>query len=226
MKRLKRKVADKCKDMGLSESAIEALINSMGANINDDSTDDEVESCATTIAEVAKTMQGEATRWANSAKEKAAKKKQAAKKTSKDDDGDDGDDGGGDSDLEAAITKAITAAIQPIADRIAKVEGAAITGTRRSLVEKELEGAPAMVKKLALANFDSKTFEKDEDFNTFLESVKADMADYRKEVNADTMRRQQSPIFGKTNEDGVSEAVAAYVKKSTEADGLGGKKIQ
>lgn len=217
MKRLKSKVADKCKDMGLSENAIEALINSMGAGIDGESTDEEVEECASKIADVAKAMQGEATRWASKAKKDAKQSKKAEEE---------GDGGSDPKDLAATISQAVAAAVQPIADRLAKVEGAAITGARRSMIEKELEGAPAMVRKLALANFDSKTFEKDEDFTAFLEGVKTDMADYRKEVNSDGLRKQSAPLFGKNNEEGVPEAVANYVKRPAEgASDLGGKKL-
>lgn len=62
---LQQKVKDKCKDMGLSEEAVNGITGVLGGEIADDSTDEAaIEAAANRIAEVAKQMQGEATRWA------------------------------------------------------------------------------------------------------------------------------------------------------------------
>ena len=69
-KTLFKKVKDLCKDTGLSEKYLTAITEKMGGSIEDDSTDEaEIENVANQIADVAKESQGEATRWANKAKE-------------------------------------------------------------------------------------------------------------------------------------------------------------
>lgn len=68
----------KCKDMGLSEKAIEEAATVASDGLKDDSPDSDIEAKANLAASFLKTTQGEATRWAQTAKQKAedeAKKK-------------------------------------------------------------------------------------------------------------------------------------------------------
>lgn len=86
-KALYEKVKDKTKDTRLSEKYLKAITEKLGGSIEDDSTDDEaIERTATIIAEVATESQGEATRWAQKAKDNAKAK------PAKDDDDTDNDD--------------------------------------------------------------------------------------------------------------------------------------
>jgi hypothetical protein len=74
-KTLFKKVKDLCKDTGLSEKYLTAITEKMGGSIEDDSTDEaEIEKVANQIADVAKESQGEATRWANKAKDQRSQK--------------------------------------------------------------------------------------------------------------------------------------------------------
>lgn len=85
------KVKAKSKDTRLSEKYLKEITETLGDNIEDDSTDEEaIEATATRIATVAKSSQGEATRWAQKAKTKPSK-----------DSDDDGDDDSDDSDDDA-----------------------------------------------------------------------------------------------------------------------------
>ncbi len=82
--KLKDKVKAKCKDMGLSEKYLDGLIEALGKEIKDDSTDEEVEKVANLIESVAKNAQAEATRWAQNEKDKKnteEEKKTEEKKT-------------------------------------------------------------------------------------------------------------------------------------------------
>lgn len=68
---LQQKVADKCKDMGLSEEYVSNLTQNMGGAVAEDSTDEAaIEGVANQISAVARLSQGEATRWVNKHKEK------------------------------------------------------------------------------------------------------------------------------------------------------------
>lgn len=75
-KKLFVKVKDLCKDTGLSEKYLKAITEKMSGSIKDDSTDEEIESVANLIVDVAKESQGEATRWANKKTETKPKKEE------------------------------------------------------------------------------------------------------------------------------------------------------
>lgn len=70
MSKLTDRVKAKCKDMGLSEKHLDALIEALGEGITDDSTDEDIDKKVNLIVSIAKSSQSEATRWANKAKEK------------------------------------------------------------------------------------------------------------------------------------------------------------
>lgn len=71
-KALYTKVKDRCKDTHLSEKYLKELTENVGDVVEDDSTDEElIEKTAAKIVTIAKSSQGEATRWAQNAKENA-----------------------------------------------------------------------------------------------------------------------------------------------------------
>lgn len=75
VKKLTEKAKAKCKDMGLSEKYLDGLIEALGGKITDDSTDAEIDACVNLIESVAKSSQAEATRWAQSEKDKRKEEK-------------------------------------------------------------------------------------------------------------------------------------------------------
>ena len=66
--KLLQALISKCKDMGLSEESIQAIAGIASEGLTDGSTDDEIEARANLFLPACKTMQGEATRWAQKAK--------------------------------------------------------------------------------------------------------------------------------------------------------------
>jgi hypothetical protein len=71
----------KCKDMGLSEKAIEDLVTTGSEGLTDESSQEDIEARANLILPYAKAMQSEGTRWAQAAKEKADPTKKEEPKT-------------------------------------------------------------------------------------------------------------------------------------------------
>lgn len=66
------KVKDLCKGTHLSDKYLKGLTENLGASVEDDCTDEEkIEEAANQVATVAKLSQGEATRWAQRAKDNA-----------------------------------------------------------------------------------------------------------------------------------------------------------
>jgi hypothetical protein len=66
--KLLQALISKCKDMGLSEESIQAIAGIASEGLTDGSTDEEIEARANLFLPACKTMQGEATRWAQKAK--------------------------------------------------------------------------------------------------------------------------------------------------------------
>lgn len=86
-KALYTKVKDRCKDTHLSEKYLKEITESIGDVVEDDSTDEElIEKTATKIVTIAKSSQGEATRWAQNAKENANQGKKGEGKSEEEDD--------------------------------------------------------------------------------------------------------------------------------------------
>lgn len=63
-KKLLETLVAKCKDMGLSEESIQKIAGIASNGLADDATDEAIETRANEFLPVLKTMQGEATRWA------------------------------------------------------------------------------------------------------------------------------------------------------------------
>ncbi|SUC37467.1 hypothetical protein [Prevotella pallens] len=63
-KKLLELLVAKCKDMGLSEESIQKIAGIASNGLADDATDEAIETRANEFLPVLKTMQGEATRWA------------------------------------------------------------------------------------------------------------------------------------------------------------------
>ena len=90
-KALYTKVKDRCKDTHLSEKYLKEITESIGDVVEDDSTDEElIEKTATKIVNIAKSSQGEATRWAQNAKENANQGKKGEGESKEDEDPDKG----------------------------------------------------------------------------------------------------------------------------------------
>ena len=66
--KIKAKLQDAVKDYGLSDEAIESLVNLASKGLKDDASDDDITNEVNTFAEIGKAMQGETTRKVQAAK--------------------------------------------------------------------------------------------------------------------------------------------------------------
>ena len=140
-------------------------------------------------------------------------------------------------DPEGAITAeqlkaAIAEAIKPYTDKVAALEGAGITASRKAQVEALFKdkNVNTAFKKAVMAGFEAKQFESDEAFNSYLEETKGDIDSCVQELADQGLSGGAgSPLFGKTNKDGVSTEVEAYIQDRANAEKgespLGGKKV-
>lgn len=66
--KIKAKLQDAVKDYGLSDEAIESLVNAASKGLKEDASDDDIKNAVSTFAEIGKAMQGETTRKVQAAK--------------------------------------------------------------------------------------------------------------------------------------------------------------
>ena len=86
-KRFRKVLSEKCKDFGLTEKAIDDLVDLGSADLKEDSTDEEIAVKADSLVPYAKAMQGEITR-------KTQKTKPSAKQSAEEEDDDSGEGNG------------------------------------------------------------------------------------------------------------------------------------
>ena len=168
-KALYTKVKDRCKDTHLSEKYLKELTENIGDVVEDDSTDEElIEKTATKIVKAAKSSQGEATRWAQNAKENANQGKKGDGESEEDDESQKGKGKGKtehNDDPNAAK-------IKELEDEIAKMKG------EKSKAERASQIATAMEKHKIpsyLRNRLAKSISDDEDADAAVAQIRQDL---------------------------------------------------
>jgi hypothetical protein len=128
--------------------------------------------------------------------------------------------------IQKLVADAVLAVTKPLLEKVSAFEGANITASRRDLLVKELESVPESYKTKVLKDFDRMTFTDNDKFNEYLNETKTDVATFTQELADKGLAGQGKPVFGQTNQDGVSAGVQDYIKTQAEADKkLTGKEI-
>jgi hypothetical protein len=128
--------------------------------------------------------------------------------------------------IQNIVTEAVKAATTPLLEKVATLEGRAITANRRELLVKELADVPESYKNKVLKDFDRMTFKDEDGFNEYLNDTKTDVASFGQELADKGLGQQGKPFFGTVNQDGVSAGVQTYIKdKTDEGKSLGGKEV-
>lgn len=126
-----------------------------------------------------------------------------------------------------AIAEAIAAAIAPLQEQIGAFNAQKQQADRRVILEKELENIPAAFKTSIIDGFNSKTFENDEAFNTYLQATKENVAAFAKEMADKGLDNFGGKPGGGINKpDEVSASVAEFIKaQQPEGNKMQGKAI-
>lgn len=132
---------------------------------------------------------------------------------------------------EEMIKAAVAEALKPLNEKINAYETRDTTAARKGMLEamlNEKKVSPSY-KKMAMALFETKTFENDDAFNTYLEEAKTDADTNVQEFANVGLAGFATPASAGGNADQVSKAVEDYINdKAAEAKGessLGGKKV-
>lgn len=130
------------------------------------------------------------------------------------------------------VNAAVTKATAGISAQVDGITGAQLLAQRKAQLEGIFkdQNLPEAFKKAILDGFEGRTFKDDEAFNTYLTQQKESVASYAKELADAGLAGSGAPIFGKPGQDGVSAAVASYIKDKADAakgegQALGGKSI-
>jgi len=130
------------------------------------------------------------------------------------------------------VKDAVTEATKGITEKVDGITGAQLSAQRKAQLEEIFkdQNVPAAFKKSILDGFEGRSFENDEAFNSYLTQQKTTVADYAKEMADAGLAGSGATIFGKPGQDGVSAAVASYIKDKADAakgegQALGGKSI-
>ena len=148
--RLRKTLSELCKDMGLTDKALDELAEIGSQGLTDTSTDEEIKNAADSLVPYAKLMQGEITR-------KTSKRNQTPKPKKKDD-GDEGDDDDDDKGIAAIVAKQLA----PFKEQMDKLQAEndalkaeKAKGERDALIAAEAKklGIPDyLIKRIAIAD--------------------------------------------------------------------------
>lgn len=97
--------------------------------------------------------------------------------------GENGGNGGG-GDLAAQIAAAIAAEMKPLKDELAAMKGEKTATSRKSALNKVLEGAPEKIRLRYEKDFARMTFNDDEDFNAWIGEITPDVEAITSDFNA------------------------------------------
>lgn len=148
--KLRKTISELCKDMGLTEKALDELAEIGSQGLTDTSTDEDIKKAADSLVPYAKLMQGEITR-------KTSKRNQTPKPKKKDD-GDEGDDDDDDKGIAAIVAKQLA----PFKEQMDKLQSEndalkaeKAKGERDALIAAEAKklGIPDyLIKRIAIAD--------------------------------------------------------------------------
>lgn len=122
-------------------------------------------------------------------------------------------------DLSALISEAVKGAITPLEEKISKLEGEKVRGTRASRLNEVVKGAGKFGEKI-LKDFTErtyKTFENEEEFEAYLEETKKDVQDHVQEETNNNLNPlgnigagKRTISSGEASEEEIDEVISKF----------------
>lgn len=193
-KRLRAALSLKCKDMGLTDKALDELTTLGSDGLSDDASDEDINKKVDFLVPYAKAMQGEITR-------KTSKKTQSKQKQSESEGEHEGEDGSDVPDWFKKYRNENDAALKAL-----KEENEALKSEKAK--EQRQAEINAKAKKLGIPSYLLKrmTFNDDADIDSELAEIKQDL------VNNNLMPKEQAHEQEKTDEKAMTAAAEAWAK--------------
>ena len=123
--------------------------------------------------------------------------------------------------IQTIVAEAVKAVVAPLQQKIEAFESGNMAQTRRSQIEKELEGAPEIFKQKVLKDFDRMKFDNDEIFSAYLNETKVDAKALNQDLADQGLSahgrpfRTAKPDSGKEVSSGVQDFIKTQAKDST-----------
>ena len=192
-KKLRKTLSEKCKDMGLTDKALDELCELGSQGLEEDASEEDVAAQADLLVPYAKAMQGEITR-------KTSKNRNQPKPSSKDGDG--GGDNGGDDDKD--VPEWFKKQMETVNKKISDLEAENQTLKAEKTKAERNNVIAEKAKKLGLPQslVSRMSFADDADLDKELEAVKQDW------VNSNLMPKDAALETGKTEEAMKADAKA------------------
>src|SRR5690606_34407431 len=112
-----------------------------------------------------------------------------------------------------AWAKSLIEQNKTLQEKIQGIESVKTLESRKSVLEKKLEGLPEKVKSKFVKDFNRMSFSNDDEFNTFLTETESDIAEIKQDISNQNVKAFGKPILagGKTEKEPPKEEVKSIV---------------
>lgn len=128
-------------------------------------------------------------------------------------------------DVSSIVAAAVAKAMEPYKTVIDTFNADKINAARRTRLEEVIKDIPELQRNRILKDFGRMKFDKDEDFDAYLEDTKADAATIVQDLADKGLSGTGGVSFGAVDKNGVSAGAAAWIKENTGDNPLGGKEV-
>jgi hypothetical protein len=203
------------KNLGFTDKAFEGVAEYMAATVTEE---DQIETAIGGVEGLLKAFQGDIDRRVNDAILKTKAERQPVG----------GEDPNRGKEPSTDLEKAIAAAISPLLAKVEQLEASRYAEQMNASLHNTLKekGIPEKYFTKIIAG---RTFKDKAEVESFAAEVESGWREFEQDLTNKGFSKQERPLLGVTNQDGVTAATQAYIegKKASESGGgdLGGKKL-
>src|SRR5690606_33914769 len=201
----------KFSNLGFGDKAFEGVAAYLATTVTEE---DKIETAIGGVEPLLKSFQGDADKRVNDAIAKEKKEKSTDKgDESKKDKQENKSSDDGKSDDVPAWAKSLIEQNKTLQEKIQGIESVKTLESRKSVLEKKLEGLPEKVKTKFVKDFNRMSFSNDDEFNTFLTETESDIAEIKQDISNHNVKAFGKPILagGKTEKEPPKEEVKSIV---------------
>lgn len=198
----------KFSNLGFGDKAFEGVASYLATTVTEE---DKIETAINGVEPLLKSFQGDADKRVNDAiaKEKREKSTEKGDESKKDKQ----ENKSSDDDPKDEVSKALLEQLKALSEKVSAMESGKTLESRKSVLEKKLEGLPEKVKTKFVKDFNRMSFQTDEDFNTYLTETEADIAEIKQDFSNQNLKTFGRPVIGggKTDKEPPKEEVKSIV---------------
>ena len=217
MKKILLRLKPKVTSLGFNEKELESVAKSIydnNPNLQlEDVSDEDIDNVINSVIPILGVAQQNATRVINDSKKQNQPQNQPDETQHKKSGSENPQD------LSALISEAVKGAITPLEEKISKLEGEKVRGTRVSRLNEVVKGAGKFGEKI-LKDFTErtyKTFENEEEFEAYLEETKKDVQDHVQEETNNNLNPlgnigagKRTISSGEASEEEIDEVISKF----------------